>query len=185
MKRIISILLCLGLAQCANAAILFYKQNLTVTVTGGGRSINRNYTGFILIDSTSGDVVFVPADVKSKTFKVDQPDHSIASIQSSPTATKTVLQIKSGSGEGLNAKGLNSWLADGLSQPMLAPNTFTVGGADAYVPAGLSSSYLFEYHGAFVFDKGDTATANQAGRSLSTCTDDVRAILANRGFTEN
>src|SRR4051812_32868334 len=110
MKRIVSILLCLGFAHGANAAVLFYRQSLAVVITGGGRITTRAFGGFTLIDSATGDVVFVSSDVKSKRFKVEQPDHSLTTIQTSANNTRTVLKINSGAGVGLTGKGGNSSL---------------------------------------------------------------------------
>jgi len=180
-----SLLLCLGFAHCANAAILFYKQTLVVTVTGAGRAMTRNYTGFTLIDGSTGDVVFVSADVKSKRFKVEQPTHRLSVVQFSTTGARTVLQIQSGAGEGLNAKGVNNWLNIGALQPVASPSIFVVGGCDAYVPSGLPDSYSFEYRGAIIYDKTDTVDATHNGLTLAGGTDKVRQLLTARGFTED
>lgn len=185
MKRTFFLLLCLGFAHCSNAAILFYKQTLVVTVTGGARAMARNFTGFTLIDSANGDVVFVSADVKSKRFKVEQPDHKISTVQFSSSGYRTLLQIQSGAGEGLNAKGVNNWLNVGGSQPVSSPTVFTVGGCDAYVPSGLNGAYSFEYRGAMVYDKADTIAATNNGLTLAGATDVARQLLIKRGFSEN
>lgn len=184
MKRMVSLLLCLGFAHCSNAAILFYKQNLSVTVTGGGRTTGRTFTGFTLIDSSTGDLVFVSADVRSKRFKVEQPTHKISAVQFSSSASRTILEIQSGAGEGLNAKGVNSWLNVGGPSPVLSPTTFAVGGCDAYAPSG-SDMYCFEYRGAIVYDKADTVDATNNGLTLDGSTDKVRQLLNARGFTED
>ncbi len=174
----------MGFAHMANAAVLFYRQTLNVVITGGGRVMTRNFAGFTLIDSSNGDVVFVSADVKSKRFKVEQPDHSISTVQVPNNNTRTVLQIKSGAGEGLNAKGVNNFLNVGTAQPVQAPNTFVATGCDAYVPPGLTTAYLFEYHGALIFDKADTVSANQSNATLASASDQVRSILVSKGYTE-
>lgn len=186
MKRVFCLLLCFGFVHSASAAILFYKQSLSVTVTGGGRVTTRGFGGFTLIDSDTGDVVFVSTDIKSKRFKVEQPDHKLTSVQ--PTATgnyRTILQILSGAGEGLNAKGGNNSLNVGASLPISSPSTFAVGGCDAYVPSGLNVAYCFEYHGAIVYDKADTVDATKNGLTLAGGTDKVRQILNGKGFTED
>jgi hypothetical protein len=179
------LLLCIGFAHCANAAILFYKQSLAVTIMGAGRVMTRNSTGFTLIDSLTGDVVFVSADVKSKRFKVEQPTHKLTSVQFSTAAARTVLQIQSGAGEGLNAKGVNNWLNVGGSQPVTSPTIFVVGGCDAYVPSGLPDAYCFEYRGAIIYDKTDTVDATHNGLTLAGGTDKVRQLLVARGFSED
>jgi hypothetical protein len=185
MKRTFSLLLCLGFAQCTNAAVLFYKQSLAVTVTGGARAMVRNFTGFTLIDSSNGDVVFVSADVKSKRFKVEEPDHKISTVQFSSSGYRTVLQIQSGAGEGLNARGVNNSLNVGGSQTISSPTTFAVGGCDAYVPSGLGSAYSFDYRGAIVYDKTDTIDATNNGLTLAGAADKARELLIKRGFSED
>ena len=179
------LLLCLGFAHCANAAILFYKQTLSVTVTGGGRAMVRNFTGFTLVDSSTGDLMFISADVKSKRFKVEQPEHKISTVQYSSSGYKTVLQIQSGAGEGLNARGVNNWLNVGGSQPLSSPLTFIVGGADAYVPSGLAGAYSFDYRGAIIYDKADTIDATNNGLTLAGAADKARQLLIGRGFSED
>jgi hypothetical protein len=180
------LLLCLGFVHSASAAILFYKQNLSVTITGNGRVMTRTFGGFTLIDSTTGDVVFVSTDVSSKRFKVEQPDHKLTAVQSTASGNyRTVLLILSGAGEGLNARGANNWLNVGASLPVSSPSTFTVGGCDAYVPSGLNTAYSFEYHGAMVYDKANTVDATKNGLTLAGSTDKVRQILAGRGLTED
>ncbi|MGZ4961721.1 MAG: hypothetical protein ACXWBP_02860 [Limisphaerales bacterium] len=185
MKRMFFLLLCLGFAHCANAAILFYKQVLSVTVTGGGRAMARNFSGFTLIDSATGDVIFVSADVRSKRFKVEQPDHKISTVQFSSSGYKTVLQIQSGAGEGLNARGVNTWLNVGGSQPISSPSTFIVGGCDAYVPPGLPGAYSFDYRGAIIYDKTDTIDSTNNGLTLAGASDKARQLLIARGFSED
>jgi hypothetical protein len=179
-----SMLLCLGLAHSVNATVLFYKQNLSVAITGGGRVMNRIFSGFTLIDTANGDLAFVSADVKSKRFKVEQPEHSLTTIQPSSNNTRTILSINSGNGEGLNAKGANTSLNVGTFQTVVAPATFVVSGCDAYTPSGLPSAYLFEYRGAIVYDRVDTVSATQANATLSTCIDQVRQILGSKGYVE-
>lgn len=179
------LLLCLGFAHCANAAILFYRQALSVTITGAGRVMNHAFSGFTLLDSATGDVVFISADVRSKRFKVEQPTHKISTVQFSSTGSRTVLQIQSGAGEGLNAKGANTSLNVGGSQTVSSPSTFVVAGCDAYVPSGLPDAYCFEYRGSMVYDKADTIDAATNGLTLDGCTDKVRQLLADRGYTED
>jgi hypothetical protein len=170
--------------QCTSAAVLFYKNNFAVAITGNGRAVNRTFIGYTLLDSDTGDLAFLTADVKSKRFKVEQPDHSMATVQVTPKLTRTVLQIKSGNGEGLNARGGNVSLDVGGGESMLAPNTFIVSGCDAYVPSGLTNAYLFEYHGGIVYDKTDTVNATKSSADLPSCTDQARQILTNKGYTE-
>ena len=180
------LLLCLGFVHSASAAILFYKQSLSVAVTGNGRVMTRSFGGFTLIDSATGDVAFVSTDVKSKRFKVEQPDHKLTSVQATATGNyRTVLQILSGAGEGLNAKGGDNWLNVGTAQPISSPSTFVVGGCDAYVPSGLNTAYCFEYHGAIVYDKTDTIDATKNGLTLAGSADKVRQILTGKGYTED
>jgi hypothetical protein len=181
----VSLLLCLGFVHSASAAILFYKQNLTVSITGNARVMTRTFGGFTLIDSATGDLVFVSTDVKSKRFKVEQPDHKLTAVQPSASGYRTILQILSGAGEGLNARGVNNWLNVGATQPVSSPSTFAVGGCDAYVPSGLTTPYAFEYRGAVVYDKADTVDATKNGLTLAGGTDKVRQILINKGYTED
>lgn len=185
MKRIFSLLLCLGFVHSASATILFYKQSLAVTITGNGRIMSRAFGGFTLIDSATGDLVFVSSDAKSKTFKVEQPDHKLTSVQSTGGSTHSILQILSGAGEGLNAKGADVRLNDGTSQPILSPLTYLVGGCDAYTPSGLTNAYCFEYHGAIMYDKADTVDATTNGLTLAGSADKVREVLTSKGFTED
>jgi hypothetical protein len=180
-----SLLLCLGLAHSASATVLFYKQNLAVRITGNARVMMRTFSGFTLIDTSNGDLAFISADVKSKRFKVEQPDHSLTTIQTSANSTRTVLSIKSGNGEGLNAQGVNTWLNVGATQPVAGAATFVVAGCDAYTPPGIPAAYLFEYRGALVYDRADTVSATQANASLSTCIDQVRQILGAKGYVED
>lgn len=185
MKRMVGLLLCLGFVHSASAAILFYKQSLAVSITGNGRVMTQTYGGFTLIDAATGDLVFISADVKSKRFKVEQPDHKLTSVQYSKTAYRTVLQILSGAGEGLYAKGTETWLNVGGTSPVFGASTFAVAGSDAYTPAGLDIAYCFDYHGAIVYDKTDTINATKNGLTLAGSTDQVRQILINKGYTED
>jgi hypothetical protein len=178
-----SLLLCLGFAHCSNAAILFYKQNLSVLITGGGRTVGRTFTGFTLIDSSTGDLVFISADVKSKRFKVEQPTHRLSTVQVSSINSRTILQIQSGAGEGINAKGGNNWLTVGGPDPVSSPTTFVVGGCDAYAASASDPCYCFEYRGAIVYDKADTVDATNNGLTLDGCIDKVRQLLNARGFS--
>lgn len=179
------LLLGLGLCHTANATVLFYRNALTVSVTGNARTMNRAFNGFTLIDNSNGDVAFISADVKSKRFKVEQPDHELSTVQSTKTGTRTILSIRSGAGIGLNARGPNVQLNDGSSQKALAPQAFVVAGCDASTPADTNTAYLFDYHGALVYDKTDTVAATQANATLATCIDTARQILISKGYTEN
>ena len=185
MKRLFAFLLCLGFVHSASAAILFYRQSLGVSIIGNGRIMTRSFGGFTLIDSATGDVVFVSTDVKSKRFKVEQPVHKITTVQSSSAGYRTILQILSGAGEGLNAKGVNTSLNVGAAQPISGPSAFAVSGCDAYVPSGLNTAFCFEYHGTIVYDKTDTVDATKNGLTLAGSTDKVRQILAAKGYTED
>jgi hypothetical protein len=185
MKRMFALLLCLGFVHSASAAILFYKQSMTVTITGNGRVMKHAFGGFTLIDSATGDVMFISADVASKRFKVEQPDHKLTSVQASATGYRTILQILSGAGEGINARGNNVWLTVGASQPVSSPSSLLVGGCDAYVPSGLSSAYAFEYTGTMVYDKANTVAATINGLTLAGAADKVRLILGNQGYSED
>jgi hypothetical protein len=184
MKRICSLLLCLGLAQCANATILFYKQNLAVGITGTGRVMNRTFSGFTLIDSASSDLAFISADVRSKRFKVEQPDHTLVNVQAPGNGTRTLLRITSGDGAGLIGRGVSTWLNVGASQPVLSPATFAVGGCDGYVPSGLTNAFIFEYRGAIVYDKTDTVAAMRANADMAAAIEQARAIMNSKGYTE-
>ena len=62
--------------------------------------MTRSFGGFTLIDSATGDVVFVSTDVSSKRFKVEQPDHKLTAVESTTTGVITAAKAVGAQGMG-------------------------------------------------------------------------------------
>jgi hypothetical protein len=184
MKRcflILAGLLCV--LTISRADVIIYKQNISYTKTGAGTAARSGFTGWMLLDGQSADVIQLKLYASRGRFHVERPvDYELHNVSAGATREYMVLGFY-GKGMGsLVAKGVNSNIDIWMNNNYWVPRSMTVSGTDLFVENG--EAYLQEFKGSLVYDRKDTEDANMQKLTLDQTLSTLRDYLASKGYAE-
>jgi hypothetical protein len=184
MRKLCAILA--GLLVCAltgRADLIVYSQKIVVTKTGGGTTSRSTTTGWAILDGQTGDLAFIDLFNFRGRFHVNVPtDHAIDNLSAGFFRDYMVIALP-GTGVGaVTFKGRNTTIDIGSTNTNYSvPFILNVTGSDLFNDG---DSFLNEYRGSLVYNRGETRFANSNSFTLEEEVEDLRQYLLDFGYEE-
>jgi hypothetical protein len=183
MKKLLSLaVLC---AFSASAEIIVYTQAFTSKTTGAGAVTTTNFTGWLLYDTDTSEVLDIVVNSKAKTFHApDTSTASVAVLSSGLNAWSLYAWVPVNDFGGANLLGNASNFTLGTTNKFWAPKTAAATGTIFYDYGGPAFNKVEQITGSISYDAKTTTAANKNGTDLTTEFDLLKNALVAKGFTE-
>jgi len=179
----IQILLALALlfASTASAEVVIYTQTITSTATGAGGVKTTSYTGWLVYDTDTQEVLDALVNSKSKTFYEIGSGAELHLLKSSATAYTLWALVPLYNSGGATFKGTTSLMTLGTANLFYVPKTAAVKGSS--IDSGSGDDVLYEFTGTITLNLTATKAANMASQNIGTVFSNLENGLFIKGYT--